>query len=371
MSKLDRITIEGFKSIQQLDSFELSNLNVLIGGNGAGKSNFIDVFRMLRAMMMSGLEGFTRERGGADGFFFGGPQQTPRIKLTFDFGPNQYRFALSSTADEKLLIDEEWQKYELGSWKNIAHKVYESALPQVKDDSGWHAKRGVGHYVYKAISSWVVYHFHDTSPTAPMRRYEIVEHSETLAPDAGNIAPFLLQLKINPSQRKYYDRIVETIRLVIPFFDDFILTPRMFGEAEKVRLTWRQKGTDFPMQPYHLSDGSIRFICLATALLQPSAKLPSTILIDEPELGLHPYAIEVLADIIQEAAEKTQLIISTQSPVLVDFFEPENIVVVNRKNNSSTFERLNTESLASWLEDYSLGELWQKNVIVGAPSHEF
>lgn len=370
MSKLDQITIEGFKSIQQLQDFQLSNLNVLIGGNGAGKSNFIDVFRMLRAMMMTGLEGFTMERGGADGFFFGGPQLTSHIKLLFEFGANQYRFTLSSTADEKLLIDEEWQKYERGSWSNIANKVYESALPQVKDDRGIYAKRGVGHYVYKAISSWVVYHFHDTSPTAPMRRYEIVEHCDALMPNAGNIAPFLLNLKAHPSTHKYYDRIVETIRLVIPFFDDFILQSRMFGEAEKVRLTWRQKGSDFPMQPYHLSDGSIRFICLVTALLQPRTKLPSTILIDEPELGLHPYAIEVLADVIQETAEKTQLIISTQSPVLVDFFEPENIVVVNRKNNSSTFERLNTESLATWLEDHSLGELWQKNIIMGAPSHE-
>lgn len=153
--------------------------------------------------------------------------------------------------------------------------------------------------------------------------------------------------------------------------DPFLLTPRFMGEEEKVRLSWRQKATDYPMQPYHLSDGSLRFICLVTALLQPTTMLPSTILIDEPELGLHPYAIEVLADILQEVSEKTQLIISTQSPALVDNFEPENVVVVGRKNNNSTFKRLNKEYLASWLEDYSLGELWQKNVIAGAPSYDF
>lgn len=373
MSKLNQINIQGFKSIQQLENFELSSLNVLIGGNGAGKSNFIDVFRMLRAMMNSGLGGFAMQRGGADGFFFGGPKQTPEIKLGFDFGNNEYRLTLKTTADEKFLIEQEEQKYkEGGSWKEIAYQAFESALPEAKEQAGvMGSRRGVGYYVHKAIASWVVYHFHDTSPTAPMRRYEIVEHCEKLAPDAGNIAPFLLNLKSTPRYQQTYQRIVETIRLAIPFFDDFLLTPRFMGEEEKVRLSWRQKGTDYPMQPYHLSDGSLRFICLVTALLQPTTMLPSTILIDEPELGLHPYAIEVLADILQEVSEKTQLIISTQSPALVDNFEPENVVVVGRKNNNSTFKRLNKEHLASWLEDYSLGELWQKNVIAGAPSYEF
>ena len=217
MSKLNQITIQGFKSIQQLESFELSSLNVLIGGNGAGKSNFIDVFRMLRAMMSSNLGGFAMQRGGADGFFFGGPKQTPEIKLAFDFGNNEYRLTLKTTADEKFLIEKEEQKYKAaGSWYAIAQQASESALPQEKDARGFTAKRGVGYYVHKAIASWVVYHFHDTSPTAPMRRYEIVEHCEKLAPDAGNIAPFLLHLKNTPQHQQAYQRIVETIRVIPP-----------------------------------------------------------------------------------------------------------------------------------------------------------
>jgi predicted ATPase len=122
------------------------------------------------------------------------------------------------------------------------------------------------------------------------------------------------------------------------------------------------------MQPYHFSDGTIRFICLTTALLQPN--LPSTVIIDEPELGLHPYAIEILAELINAASQKTQVIISTQSPALVDYFEPEDIIVVNRENGASTFRRLDADRLSSWLEDYSLGELWRKNVISGGPVGE-
>jgi len=137
---------------------------------------------------------------------------------------------------------------------------------------------------------------------------------------------------------------------------------------EKVRLNWRQKGSDYPLKPQHLSDGTLRFICLTTALLQPHP--PSTIIIDEPELGLHPYAIEILAELIQAASERTQVIVSTQSPALVDYFEPENIVVVNRKQGASTFERMKMEDLSEWLDNYSLGELWRKNIVTGGPSHE-
>jgi predicted ATPase len=167
---------------------------------------------------------------------------------------------------------------------------------------------------------------------------------------------------------KFYSKIVEAIKLVTPFFDDFILRPTKKGEKEEVNLSWKQKGSDYPMQPYHFSDGTIRFICLATSLLQPTP--PSTIVIDEPELGLHPYAIEIIAELIQAASEKTQVIVSTQSPLLIDHFDPEVIIVVNRKNGASTFERLNKEELSHWLKDYSLGELWRKNIVDGGPVHE-
>jgi predicted ATPase len=122
------------------------------------------------------------------------------------------------------------------------------------------------------------------------------------------------------------------------------------------------------MQPYHLSDGSIRFICLAAALLQPNP--PSTIIIDEPELGLHPAAIVILAELIQVAAKGTQVIVATQSPALIDQFGIDDIIVANRRNGASAFQRLKEKDFTEWLKDYSVGELWAKNVIAGGPVHE-
>ena len=157
--------------------------------------------------------------------------------------------------------------------------------------------------------------------------------------DALNIAPYLLHLKQKESGS--YELIRDTVRLVAPFFDDFLLRPQTKGTNELVRLEWQQKGSDFPFQPNQLSDGTIRFICLATALLQPNP--PTTIVIDEPELGLHPYAISLLSELVKSASERTQVIISTQSPTLLDYFEPDQIVVVNRHDGRSTFERLDAQ----------------------------
>ncbi len=212
----------------------------------------------------------------------------------------------------------------------------------------------------------MVYHFHDTSPTAPMRRSEIVEDNQRLRNNGSNIAPFLLRLKQSESLHRYYQEVVNATRLILPFFDDFRLDVFQQGGADKVKLSWQQKGSDYPLQPYHLSDGSIRFICLATALLQPNP--PSAIVIDEPELGLHPEAIRILAELITDAAQRTQVILVTQSPLLIDQFAIDDIVVVNRKDGQSTFERLSEQDFSEWLEDYSVGELWTRNVIQGGTS---
>jgi predicted ATPase len=310
---------------------------------------------------------FILTRGGADDFLFNGPKVTKIIDAQFKFGLNDYAFELEPTAAEKFIIKTEKIKYKLGSWNYIGNSDFESRLPKVKDDTGLTANRGVGYYVYEAVSDWTIYHFHDTSANSPMRRSEIVEDNRRLRSDAANIAPFLLGL-MNGHFKRRYQEIIDAIRLVTPFFDDFILEPVQKGEKETVKLSWKQKVSDYPMQPYHFSDGTIRFICLATALLQPIP--PSTVIIDEPELGLHPSAISILAELIQDASKRTQIIVATQSPALIDHFSVEDVIVVNRKDGASTFERLQEKDLNVWLETYSVGELWSKNVIAGGPVYE-
>jgi len=176
------------------------------------------------------------------------------------------------------------------------------------------------------------------------------------------LAAFLYLLQ--ETQPDYYRQIVETVRLVAPFFNDFVLRPNPFNE-DKIQLEWQEKGSDGPFSANYLSDGTLRFICLATLLQQPN--LPTTILIDEPELGLHPYAIVVLANMLRSAATQTQVIISTQSVPLVNQFTPEDIIVVDRQDGQSTFERRSTANLEAWLDDYGVGDLWEKNLLGGRP----
>lgn len=373
MSQLDKLTIKGFKSIRSLENFELTKMNVLIGGNGAGKSNFIDFFRLLRAMMelplpdipSSNLITFIRDRGGSGDFLFNGPDVTKQIEVEMYFGANGYRFKLAPTLEEVFIFNEEGIYFRDGKipWWSFGGGHQTSQLLKEKDVQVKGAYPSRSKYLYNSIESWRIYHFHDTRHRASMRGYESIEDHDYLRFNAENLAPFLLHLRNDHEEA--YRHIIQTITLVAPFFDDFVLRP---NKQERVRLRWKQKGSDYPLKPHHLSDGTIRFICLTTALLQP--KPPSTFIVDEPELGLHPYAIEILAELMQAASQKTQLIVSTQSPALVDYFEPEQIIVVNREQGASTFRRLNRGELSSWLKDYSMGDLWRKNVIAGGPVHE-
>ena len=236
----------------------------------------------------------------------------------------------------------------------------------MEQDATGKTESAIGYFVHDAISHWMVYHFHDSSLLAPMRTPELKDDKKYLRSDASNIAPFLLHLKEHFQGN--YKSIVLAVQAVMPFFKDFTLETTKNGLEENVKLTWSQKGTDYPMQSFHLSDGSMRFICLATALLQPNP--PSVIIIDEPELGLHPAAIEILANLIEVASRNTQVIVATQSPLLLDKFNVEDIIIARRDKGATVFERLYEEKLKLWLDDYSLGELWVKDVIQGGVSHD-
>lgn len=366
-NSLDRLTIRGFKSIRTLEDLPLGNLNVFIGGNGADKSNLLEFFRLLRAVIDGRLNQYIADGGGISDFLFNGRKTTARMEFETHFGARGYRFAIRPGPLENALLTGEARYYQYGQtgWQPLGDSPNGTSL-LVKEARGSSADSQYSRPVYEATASWQVYHFHDTSATAAMRHYEIVQDNRILRFNAANLAPYLLRLR-----REYpesYQEILNAAQLALPFFADFLLEETVFGEAQKVNLAWQQKGSDYPMQPYHLSDGSLRFICLSTALLQPTP--PSTIVIDEPELGLHPFAIGLLAELIQSAAQRTQLIVATQSPTLIDHFAMEDVVVVHRRDGASTFERLQEADFNVWLESYSVGELWTKNVLSGEPVYE-
>jgi len=373
---IKRLTIEGFKSIRKLEAFELRSLNVLIGANGAGKSNFVDFFRLLRELIDQRLQTFVNTTGGADAYLYLGPKVTSQIAAKLRFGNNGYEITFVPTSDNRLIFAEESVVFFGGqivseSRRSLGSGHAEAKLKDRKDEAGATAKHGVPYYVFKAVSSWVVYHFHDTSATAGVRRQGSINDNEVLRPSAENLAAFLY--RISQTDPTCYAKIRDVVRLAAPFFNDFKLRP-VPTNPELIQLEWLQKDSDYPFRASQLSDGTLRFICLATALLQPL--LPPTVLFDEPELGLHPYALTLLANLFQQAAEQyrtyvsRQVIVSTQSAQLLNEFSPEDVIVVERTRGESVFRRLESPQLSDWLEEYTLGELWQKNVLGGGPRNE-
>lgn len=365
MNKLDHITIEGYKSIRKMN-LDLCSLNVLIGANGAGKSNFISLFNLLSTIVAEKLQYAVGSSGGAERLFYFGSQTTNEIKIEMKFGVNGYECVLASAVPDTLIFKEE-VCYFYG-YNPTYPKTYNDNLGSGHKESRLKEQSGilsVVRYVYDSIKDWRVYHFHDTSRDAAVRKSGNINDNERLRPDARNLAAFLNRLQTQ--HKSQYQMIVNTVRMVAPFFDDFVLRPNPLDEST-IQLEWREKNSDAYMNAASLSDGTLRFICLATLLQQPTTLQPSAILIDEPELGLHPFAINVLASLLKSASAKKQVIVSTQSVPLVNQFEPENLIVVDREDGQSVFKRLDKDLIADWLTDYSLGELWEKNILGGRPN---
>ncbi len=357
---LKEIHIEGYKSIRSA-RLQLNPLNVLIGANGSGKSNFIGCFKFLHLAAEQKLQQTVAKWGGAERLLYYGSKETPELKFQLDFSPNFYQITLEPTDKDNLIIDTEsvgFQSlgYSAPYWKSIKSSEIEPSLynPTHAND--------IRKYVKEKVKSWRVYHFHDTSMSARIKKNNRINDNLFLQEDGANLAAFLYAMQ--HQYPKHYERIVKTIQMIIPIFKDFLLRP-MVENAESIRLEWCDKNSDYIFDISDLSDGSLRFIAIITMLLQPER--PAMILLDEPEMGLHPFAIKILAGLLKKTAHFSQVIVATQSVELVSEFEPEDIIVTEQKDNASTFHRLELEPLKSWLSSYSLGQLWQKNIIGGRP----
>ena len=368
MAILRRVILKGFKSIKEMD-LELHPLNVLIGANGAGKSNLISFFKMLNEMMAGRLQQYIGTTGRAQSVLHFGPKVTPQMEAKLEFevdnGVDTYDMRLFHAAGDTLVFaDESLSFLQTGrTWPKLVPlgSGHEETRIGQEAEKGEKTARVFRHL----LNHCRVYHFHDTSPTARVRQYSYIGDNRWLMPDAGNLAAFLLRLRDQEGESAY-QRIVTTIRLVAPFFDDFDLEPAGPNKNEII-LNWRDKGSDQVFGPHQLSDGTLRAICLVTLLMQPESELPDLIIVDEPELGLHPYALNMVAALFKKASHHTQVLISTQSSCFLDNFDPEDVIVVNREGKESHFTRPDVEKLEAWLEEYSLGEVWEKNVIGGGP----
>lgn len=325
---IQTVTIEGFKSIRSIKNLGLRPINILVGANGSGKSNFLDAFVFLGESHGGNLNSYVAYYGGANRLLHFGSKTTQRIFVSIRSANgmdtfSDYRYAVNDTLNG---TDSAW-------W-----------LPEFNR-----------------------YRFQDTGDSSPFKKNNDLNNNRSLYRLGSNLAAFLYRLR--QTHRDAYEMIRKTIQKAAPFFEDFVLAPLALN-PDQIRLEWRHKNSDEYFDVSSLSDGTLRFIALATLFLQPTELRPSVILIDEPELGLHPYAIELLASLIKQASKETQVIAATQSPQLLDYFEPEDVLVADREDGATTIRRLESEQLAEWLKDYSLGQLWEKGELAGRPVKE-
>lgn len=364
LGRLNQLKINGYKSIKSLD-LELKPLNIIIGANGVGKSNFIGFFKFMNKIVEKDLQLYTAQQGGANKMLYFGTKMTEQLSFSLFFPPNKYVCTLIPNNNDQLIFKEEIVYFKKDSEIKEENLVkggeIESSLPTF-NRFYFHSISG---HITKYLNDWKIYHFHDTSSTAKVKQTCNIHDCEVLASDGANLSAFLMCVREH--NLKSYNQIVKTVQRVAPFFHDFILAPERYNQ-DTIKLKWKHKGTDEYFDANDLSDGTLRFILLTTLLLQPN--LPTIILLDEPELGLHPFALKLLASMFRKVSRKTQIIASTQSVTLADEFDIEDLIVVDRVDNHSEFKRLNAQDYQQWLEEYSLGDIWQKNLIGGVPTYD-
>jgi predicted ATPase len=363
--KLKSLTIKGYKSIKEIDKFEPHAINILIGPNGTGKSNFISFFKFLSWMLNSGgkLQEYVAYLGGANDILHDGVDVTKsidaHIEILTSSGINEYLFSLMFAKPDKLVFKEE--KYRFTSnripgelrWSSCGAGHEESHLPEVSNQTA--------SVILNLLKKLVVYQFHNTSDTAPMRLKWSMSDGRWLKQNGENLGSFLFRLQ--NEDKPYYIRIVKYLRLILPFFDDF----ELYDEFGQILLRWKEIGTNKIFNAGQASDGMLRTIALISLLAQNPKDLPTVLFLDEPELGLHPSAIDAVAGLIKAASSHCQVFIATQSISLVNNFELDDLVVIDRKKRSSVYNRPDSNSLHVYLEEFSTGQIWEKNIIGGRP----
>lgn len=371
-----RIDIENYKSIRKQE-IQLDQLNILIGPNGSGKSNFISLFRFLEQLSDQQLSNYVFQSGGINSLLYNGYEESRYLKVNLDLlqdnsSPfhNIYEFTISSDGETFRVEDEAlgfWDTQRFSTAKMYPRSTTPSQEAQIKVAPYKDNVFKVARYVYKYLKDLRLFHFHDTSDNTQMKLPQPIEDVYFFKPEGENIAPILLHFR--EKYYDYYQRIIESTRLIYPLFHDFVLeeSPKAKG---KIVLRWKERTSRQIFTAKQISDGTLRFICLATLLIQPphTSYVPSTIVLDEPELGLHPFAIQVLSELLQKASLNKQIIVATQSVNLINYFRPEDLLIVDRDEKGATaFKRLHDKDFDAWLEDYSLGQLWENNFFGGRP----
>ena len=371
LERIESIHVKGFRSLADVKLDSIPNPMVLLGTNGAGKSNVLRFFEMLKEMAHLRLGEFTLRQGGADDQLFGGARSTQQIEATVFFrttlGRSRFTFVLQYAHPDRFIITGEQFRSPDPEDSSEDDPVYlffdqpighESACVQESRSSTADMRLTKA---VELLADCGHYQFHDTSDCAPVKTRWDVEDNHRLLGHGGNLASVLLSLQENEAPR--FDLICKQLAQVVPDFNGF----QNVENYGKTILRWRSKGTGKTMGAHLTSDGSLRCFQLVTLLNLPDTLLPRVVLLDEPELGLHPAAIALVSHMAKSLARRCQVIIATQSPHFVDAFGFEDMIVLELRDGRTETTRPDPSRFGRLLKNYSTGELWWKGVLGGYP----
>ena len=374
---IEYVHIKGFRSLADVELERIPRAAVLIGTNGSGKSNFIRFFEMLSWMIgPRRLAEFVEMQGGADDQLYGGNRHTPRMEaeigLKTDEGRNDYRFVLSHAHPDRFFFSEECFRFNRSIWKTQKSEApwehlgsgHQEAriIEAAQSESSYEVNSKTAWVIMNLLRNCAVYQFHDTSDESNFKKRWDAQDNSYLRRHGGNLAAVLYRLAREDIKR--YELICQHISRILPVFDGFQIE-ESYG---KVLLRWKARWTNKTFSAHLTSDGSLRFFALVTLLNLPPEMLPDVILLDEPELGLHPAAIALIGGMIKVLAKERQVIVATQSPLLVDAFDLDEIFVLELRDGRTEFRQMSSDDYQVWLDDnFTSGELWQKNLLGGRP----
>lgn len=384
--------IRNLLSIRDATLELVTPVTLLIGPNGAGKTNLLRGIELLSRLVDDTFQGEIMRGGGfSEHFFQGSPVadfdsaeqgegfDSRCFAIDVDYRINEqltngYDVQFSRGTGDTALVRERLVFHNRAKftapfydgfqgnngWLPLAHR---SVLSAADDRS---SRTGVQESIRRILTGCRVFHFDDSSSRSPVLQSCDVADNLRLHSDGRNLAAVLWRMRESDAER--YAGIVRSVRVVAPFLEDFVVDPVYEGSHNTV-LRWRQKGLDGIFSGERLSSGTLRFICLTVLLQQTNP--PETIVLDEPELGLHPFAIYQLAEMLHEVASaERKIIVTTQSVTLANQFSLQELALVTRENGATTVNRPESEVYTQWLDDYSVGQMWENNVLNVSPKRE-
>ena len=370
-SMIESVRIKGFRSLADVEISSLPSATAFIGANGSGKSNIMRFFEMLSWMLRSRQLGeFIARQGGADDQLFRGNRVTPRmeaeIAINTSSGRNEYGFKLSYAHPDRLFFSEEAFRFSRhgfpteAPWQSLDSGHPEAKIIEAAQSSGYpyaNLNSTTASVIVNLLRNCSVFQFHDTSDASAIKNTWQVSEGHRLRSNGGNLAAVLYRLEHQDIRR--YELICRQIGRILPGFDSFALEE----DYGRVLLRWRAKWSDKIFGAHLTSDGSLRFFALVTLLNLPPEMLPDVILLDEPELGLHPAAVAIIGGMVRSLSSEKQVIIATQSPLLIDSFNLDEIYVLDLEEGQTKCRQLSAADYEVWLEDnFTPGDLWRKNL---------